>query len=128
MGTPSLGIILLDSDYALDQAGGDSELLARLCQAFLDSLPVCMEDFSRAIAHGDFHRAGIALLHLQSYMAAFGFGHVSCTALQLEYAVRNRRLRQTRKHWRQLRRQLRILAPQVQHLLLEMFVPSGTVH
>jgi HPt (histidine-containing phosphotransfer) domain-containing protein len=128
MEAPLPVFVLLDSEYALDQAGGDRELLARLCQSFLGSLPVCTEDLSRAIGGRDFRRAELALLNLQSYLAAFGFGQLSCTALQLEYAIRTRHLRQTRRHWRQLRRQLQSLTPQVQRLMLEMFLPSGTVH
>jgi len=127
-GTPSPSFVLLDGDYALHLAGGDSALLGRVCHAFLESLPLCMEDLAAALGSRNLRRAGRALLPLQSYLAAFGFGHGSCTAVQLEYAIQNRRLRQARRHWRRLRRQVRILAPQVEFLMLELYVPSGKVH
>ena len=119
--------IVLDSGQVLNHAGGDPELLIQLCYKFLDELPVRVEQFQHAIAQHDFHRAGLALLHLQSCIMVFGVGRASCTAEKLELALRERRYRPATREWDCLQLQLRELVPQVQRLILEIFKPRTPV-
>jgi hypothetical protein len=119
--------IALDCDYALNHAGGDPELLMRICRAFLDELPLRMVQLHSAIIDRDLHRAGRALLQLQSCIMVFGSGHASVTAEILENAIRDRRSRQVQRGWARLQGQLQHLVPQVQRLMLEMATPRTPI-
>jgi hypothetical protein len=120
-------IIALDCDYVLNHAGGDPELLMQLCRTFLDELPLRMVQLHSAIAGGDLHRGGCALLQLQSCIMVFGSGNASVTAERLENAIRDRRFRQVKRQWARLEVQLRHLVPQVQRLMLEIAIPRTPV-
>ena len=119
--------IVLDCDHALTYVGGDPELLVQLCYNFLNELPVCVEQMQRPMAGRDYHRAGRALLQLQSCIVIFGAGHASRTAEQLKLALRERSFRPARREWSRLQLQLRDLVPQVQRLILEMATPRTAV-
>jgi HPt (histidine-containing phosphotransfer) domain-containing protein len=117
----------LDCDHALNQAGGDPELLIQLCRTFLEELPMCIEPLHSAIAKRDHHRAARALLRLQDCIMVFGAGHACFTAETLEIALRNQRSRQVQREWVRLADQLQHLVPQVQRLMLEMAFPRTPV-
>lgn len=119
--------ITLNSDYALNHAGGDPKLLIQLCRVFLDELPLRLEQSRLAIASRDPNLAGRALLQLQNCIMVFGAGHASITAEILENAIRDRRSRQVQREWARLEGQLQHLVPQVQCLILEMVTPSTAV-
>jgi HPt (histidine-containing phosphotransfer) domain-containing protein len=123
----SKSLITLDSDYVLNHAGGDPELLVQLCRAFLDELPLRLENLRRAFAGGDLHRAGRALLQLQSSIIVFGFGHASSTAQSLEASIRSRSRRSVQREWLCLEDQLSALVPQVQRLMLELSTPTTRI-
>jgi hypothetical protein len=123
----SLQPVLLDCDYALNHAGGDPELLIQLCYNFLGLLPVRMEQMHYAVAKHDYHRAGRALLLLQSCILVFGAGHASFTAEKVELALRERHYQRMKSEWMLLEAQLQLLVPQVQCLILEMATPSSAV-
>ena len=119
--------IVLDCDHVLNHAGGDPELLIQLCYNFLHELPLRVEQLQHAIVARDYHRAGRALLQLQSCILVFGVGHASCTAEKLELALREHRYRRAKSEWDRLQLQLRDLVPQVQRLILEMVTPRTPV-
>jgi len=117
----------LNSDYALQHAGGDPRLLIQLCRNFLAELPLRIEQLRSAIAGRDSQLSGRALLQLQNCILIFGAGHASVTAEILENAIRNRRSRQVQREWACLEAQLQQLVPQVQFLILEMVTPTTAV-
>jgi hypothetical protein len=117
--------LTLDYDHALNHAGGDPELLVRLCRIFLEELPLRLEALGHAFAARDLFRAGCALLQLRSCIVVFGSGQASATAEILDTAIRNRRARKVEREWLQLQAQLQHLVPQVQRLFLEMASPGS---
>lgn len=119
--------IILDSENVLTHAGGDPELLIQLCDAFLHEVPLHMESMDVAIVARNYMAAACAIQHLRTNLMAFGSGQLSCTAEATEQAIRNRKLRQMRREWKQLGAQLQILIPQVQRLMLEMSTPRSAV-
>lgn len=115
--------ITLDCDLILTHAGGDPELLMQLCDNFLHELPVHLDSLRNVIKQRNHFAAGIALQHLRNCLIVFGSGQVSLTAETLEAAVHARRTRQAQREWKHLERQLQLLIPQVQRLMLEMSTP-----
>jgi HPt (histidine-containing phosphotransfer) domain-containing protein len=123
----SSSVLTLDFDSLLNHAGGDPELLVRLCRVFLCELPQHLEQLRKAFTGADLHRAGRALFRLQNCIVLFGAGHASLTAQALEGAMVTRRMRSVQREWLRLEEQLRELTPQVQRLLLEMSNPGTLV-
>ena len=120
-------LITLDCDHILTHAGGDPALLMQLCGAFLNELPIRVQSVRAAIAERDHLVTERALQHLRNCLIVFGSGPVSVTAEMLEAAVLGGRPRGVSRHWKHLQRQLEILVPQVQRLMLEMATPKSAV-
>jgi len=115
--------ITLDCDHILTHAGGDTELLMQLCDNFLHELPMHMESLRIAIKERNNLAAGRALQQLRNCLIVFGSGQVSFTAETLQAAVHAQRTRQAQREWKRLERQLQLLVPQVQRLMLEISTP-----
>jgi hypothetical protein len=116
--------ITLDCDHILTHAGGDTELLMQLCDSFLHELPLRMAPLRNAIKERNHFAAGRALQQLRNCLIVFGAGQVSSTAEALEGAVHAQRTRQTQREWKRLERELQLLVPQVQCLMLEISAPK----
>jgi hypothetical protein len=126
----SIEHFMLDCDHILTHAGGDPELLIQLCGNFLNELPMRMESLHSAIR--DRNNLGTlsterALQQLRNCLIVFGSGPVSFTAEALDTAVRGGHIRQVQREWKRLDRQVQILVPQVQRLMLEMAMPKSAV-
>jgi HPt (histidine-containing phosphotransfer) domain-containing protein len=119
--------MMLDSDHILTHAGGDPALLIQLCGTFLNDLPMRMETLDTAIHEGNKLTIERALQQLRNCLIVFGSGQVSFTAETLEGAIRGGRKRQIRCEWKRLDREVQILVPQVQRLMLEMATPRSAV-
>lgn len=120
-------LITLDCDHILTHAGGDPILLMQLCGAFLNELPIRMQSARAAIVARDYPAAGRALQPLRNCLIVFGSGPVSVTVEMLEAAVLAGHPRAVSRHWKHLQRQLEILVPQVQRLMLESSTPQSAV-
>ncbi len=123
----SIESITLDFDHILTHAGGDPVLLMQLCGAFLNELPMRVESLHCAIEDRDSRGTERALQRLRHCLIVFGYGQVSVTAQMLESAVLSGRSRQVQREWKFLQRQLQLLVPQVQRLMLEMSNPKTAV-
>jgi hypothetical protein len=119
--------ITLDCDHILTHAGGDPELLIQLCSIFLNELPMRMDSLHSAMKDHDRFLAERALQQLRNCLMVFGAGPVSFTAEMLETAVRGGHTRLVQREWKRLDRQLKLLIPQVQRLMLEMATPKSAV-
>jgi hypothetical protein len=115
--------ITLDCDHILTHAGGDTKLLMQLCDKFLHELPVPVKSLRDAIKQRNHVAAGRTLQQLRNCLIVFGSGQVSVTAEALQAAVHSGRTRQAQREWKRLERQLQLLVPQVQRLMLEMSTP-----
>lgn len=115
--------IMLDCDHILNYAGGDTELLMHLCGSFLHELPIHLESLRNALKQRNHVAAGLALQLVRDCLIVFGSGRISFTAETLEAAVHARRIRQAQREWKRLERELQLLVPQVQRLMLEMSAP-----
>lgn len=120
-------LITLDCDNILTHAGGDPELLIQLCGNFLNELPMRVEALNHAIK--DRNNPGLerALVQLRNCLMVFGSGEVSFTVETLQAAVCGGRSRQVKAERKRLERQLQVLVPQVQRLMLEMATPTTAV-
>ncbi len=116
--------ITLDCDHILTYAGGDPQLLMQLCGNCLHELPIDLESLRKALKQRNHLAAGLAIQHLRNCLIIFGSGQISFTAEMLEAAVHARRTRQAQREWKRLERQLQLLVPQVQRLMLEMSTPG----
>jgi hypothetical protein len=123
----TLESITLDCDHVLTHAGGDPELLSQLCRAFLNEFPMRMETLGVAIHERNNLAIERALQQLRNCLIVFGSGQVSFTAETLDAAVRSGRNRQVRCEWKRLERELKMLVPQVQRLMLEMATPRSAI-
>ncbi len=119
--------ITLDCDHILSYAGGDSRQLILLCVNFLYELPVHMLTLENALKRREMLAAQRAVQHLSSCLVVFGPSPVTFTVESLTAALRYDRLKQARSEWYRLRRQLDLLVPQVQRLMLEAANPQGSV-
>jgi hypothetical protein len=119
--------ITLDCDHVLTHAGGDPELLMRLCGVFLNELPIHLKALRSAIKDHSTLLTERALQQLRNCLLIFGSGPVSSTAESLEAAVRGGRKQQVQQEWNRLDRQIQVLVPQVQRLMLEMATPKTAV-
>jgi len=124
--SPTIEQNTLDCDHILTYAGGNPERLIRLCGNFLIELPLHMEALQTAVVKGNNVHAERDLQLLRNCLMVFGAGPVSFTAELLD-AVRGGRSRQIKREWKRVVRQVRILEPQVQRLMLEMAMPKGFV-
>lgn len=115
--------ITLDCDHILHHAGGDPELLMQLCGNFLQELPMDLESLRKALQQRNYFAAGLVLQHLRNCLILFGAGQISSTAETLEAAVHARCARQVQREWKHLERQLQLLVPLVQRVMLEMSAP-----
>jgi HPt (histidine-containing phosphotransfer) domain-containing protein len=123
----SIEQITLDCDHILTHAGGDPELLIQLCGAFLNELPVRMESLHSALKDRNSPGVQRAVQQLRNCLIIFGSTPLSLTAEMLEAAVRSGRKRQMQRECKRLKRQVQILVPQVQRLMLEMSTPRSAV-
>lgn len=119
--------ITLDFDRILTHAGGDPALLMQLCSTFLNELPIRMKSLHDAIKNRANPGIGRALQQLRNCLIVFGSGPVSFTAELLEAAVRGEHAREVQCELKRLERQLQILVPQVQRLMLETATPKSAV-
>jgi hypothetical protein len=119
--------IILDCDHILTHAGGDPELLIRLCGVFLSELPMRVECLEAAIKEPNKLASERALQQLRNCLILFGSGEVSFTVEMLQAAVSGGRVRQVKREWKRFERQIQILIPQVQQLMLEMATPKSAV-
>lgn len=119
--------ITLDCHHILTRAGGDPEMLVRLCGIFLDELPMHLRSMQSAIIGRDYAYAERTLERLRNCLLIFGSSQLSHQAEALEQAVRAHSYHQVRSQWKRLRTQLQLLVPQVQLLMLEMAVIDGAV-
>jgi hypothetical protein len=119
--------ITLDCDHILTHAGGDPELLIQLCSIFLNELPVRLESLHCAMKDRNNFLTERALQQIRNCLMVFGAGPISFTAETLEAAVRAGHPRQVQREWKRLDRQLQLLVPQVQRLMLEMATPKSAV-
>lgn len=126
-GSAPIEYITLDCDHIMTQAGGDPELLIQLCSVFLNELPLHMESLRSAIKARNNLLTERALQQLHNCLLVFGSGTVCFTAESLEAAVRSGRNQQVRREWKRLDREVQILVPQVQRLMLEMATPRSAV-
>ena len=115
--------ITLDCDHVLTHAGGDAEVLIQLCDKFLRELPIPVTSLSNAIKQRNNPAVGRALQQLRSCLVVFGPSQLSRTAEALAAAVHAGRNREAQREWKRLERQLQLLVPQVQCLMLEMSTP-----
>lgn len=106
-----LELIALDCDHILTHAGGDPELLIQLCCIFLNELPVRIESLRSGIKDRNRSLTERALQQLRNCLMVFGAG----------------RIRQVQREWKCLDRQVQLLVPQVQRLMLEMATPKSAV-
>jgi hypothetical protein len=119
--------ITLDCDHILTHAGGDPELLIQLCSAFLNELPMRVESLNHALKDRNHPGIDRALAQLRNCLLVFGSGEVCFTVETLQAAVCGGRVRQVKGERKRLERQLQILVPQVQRLMLEMASPTSAV-
>jgi hypothetical protein len=119
--------IILDCDHILTHAGGDPELLTRLCAVFFNELPLRVECLEAAVKEGNKLATERALQQLRNCLILFGSGEVSFTLEMLQAAVSASHARQVKREWKRLERQIQILIPQVQQLMLEMSTPRSAV-
>lgn len=117
--------ITLDCDHLLTQAGGDPQALVRLCCAFLSELPMRRQLLGEALQRSN----GVerALQGLANCLGGFGSNSLSFTMELLGQAARGGHARQVRSEWKRLQRELELLIPQVQRLMLEASDPESTV-
>jgi hypothetical protein len=117
----------LDCDHILTHAGGDPELLIQLCGNFLNELPIRVESLNHAIKARNNLGIERALTQLRTCLMVFGSGKLSFTVETLQAAVCGGRVRQIKGERKRLERQLQVLVPQVQRLMLEMATPTTAV-
>lgn len=119
--------ITLDCDHIMTYAGGDSGQLILLCANFLYELPMHMLTLRNALKRRETLAAHRAVQHLSSCLIVFGSSPLTFTLESLTAALRYDRLKQARSEWQRLQRQLDLLVPQVQFLMLEAANPHGSV-
>jgi HPt (histidine-containing phosphotransfer) domain-containing protein len=119
--------ILLDCEHLLTHAGGDPQLLTHLCVIFLNELPMRMDSLRSAFRNRNYPLAQRALQQLRDALMLIGPGQLSFTAETLEFAMRSRRSRQVQLEWSRLEREMQMLVPQVQRLMLEVSTPRTAV-
>ena len=120
----AVGDSTLDCEHILNYAGGDPELLVQFCGNFLRDAPVHLQSVRSAIKLRNYVVAGVALQHLRNCMVVLGSGQIAFTAEMLEAAVHVRHLREAQQEAKRLERQLQLLIPQVQRLMLDMSMPK----
>jgi len=117
--------VILDCDHILTYAGGDYGQLVLLCANFFHELPLHTQRVEAALKQPETMPAECAIQHLANFLMVFGSGALARTLEALSAALRNGRRRQVRSEWLRLQRQLAILVPQVQRLMLEVATPRG---
>jgi hypothetical protein len=86
-----------------------------------------MQAVRNAIRARDRKATEQAAQRLRNCLIAFGCPAVSGTAESLELAVQGERIRLVQREWKRLERQLQLLVPQVQRLMLEVATPKTAV-
>lgn len=119
--------VTIDGDHILTYAGGDSEQLILLCASFLYELPMHMLTLNNALKRSETLSAQRAVQNLSRCLIAFGSNPITLTVEALATALRYDRRKQARSEWLRLQRQLDLLVPQVQRLMLEVSSPRGSI-
>jgi hypothetical protein len=119
--------ITLDCEHILSCAGGEPERLIQFCSIFLSQIPMHMDSLRSALRQSETLAAERALQLLSSSLAIFGTGPISLTLEILNSALLGGRRKQVRRESLCLQRQVRILIPQVQRLMLEVSIPRTAI-
>ena len=84
-----------DRDFALDQAGGDEDLLRELLAIFSGTLVTNRQKIETALAAGDFSQLGRAAHALKGSASSLGFPEIAAMANGVEGQARNGEAGQT---------------------------------
>ena len=117
----------LDLDHILTHAGGDPELLVQLCRVFLNELPIRMESLQSALKKDSNLGVQRSVQQMRNVLLVVGSGPLSVTAERLEAAARSGRKQRVQREFKRLARQVQLLVPQVQRLMLEVSIPRSAV-
>lgn len=109
-------LLVLDRAVALDQVGGDAELLAEVAQLFLEDYPNSLREIDAAVHTGDARLLERAAHTLKGAASNFGANPVAESALALEMAGRTGQLRAIDTDYSRLTSALRDMHHDLQQL------------
>lgn len=103
----------LDVGNALQQLGGDGDLLGELWDIFLDTAPQLFNQLSRALQEGDGKTAALKAHSLKGSSASIGARGMQAAAGEVEVAIRGGGLDGARRRLEELERQLNLVTREV---------------